>query len=104
MGPFPTLAPQRNSSILTGLNALLAGFALPSRASYRVCGLGAAARLGVLRLRLVEHLDRAAHAVAVRRCVHSGHAANAEKRVEPPLAAQGGADAGERVVFEGGRL
>jgi hypothetical protein len=39
MGPFPTLAPQRNSSILTDLNALLAGFALPSRASYRVCGL-----------------------------------------------------------------
>jgi len=38
MGPFPALAPRRNSSILTGLIALLAGFALPSRASSRVSG------------------------------------------------------------------
>lgn len=38
MGPFPALAPQRNSSILTGLIALLAGFALPLRASSRVSG------------------------------------------------------------------
>ena len=40
MGPFPALALQRNSSILTGLIALLAGFALPSRALSRVSGLG----------------------------------------------------------------
>jgi len=38
MGPFPALAPQRNSSILTGLIALLAGCALPLRASSRVSG------------------------------------------------------------------
>jgi hypothetical protein len=40
MGPFPALASQRHSSILTGLFASLAGFALPSRASSRVGGLG----------------------------------------------------------------
>jgi hypothetical protein len=40
MGPFPALASQRHSSILTGLIASLAGFALPSRASSRVGGLG----------------------------------------------------------------
>jgi hypothetical protein len=32
MGPFPALVSQRHSSILTGLIASLAGFALPSRA------------------------------------------------------------------------
>jgi hypothetical protein len=40
MGPFPALASQRHSSILTGLIASLAGSALPSRASSRVGGLG----------------------------------------------------------------
>ena len=40
MGPFPALATQRHSSILTGLITSLAGFALPSRASSRVGGLG----------------------------------------------------------------
>ena len=40
MGPFPALRSQRNSSFLTGLNVFIAGFALPSRASSRVSGLG----------------------------------------------------------------
>ncbi len=40
MGPFPALATQRHSSILTGLITSLAGFALLSRASSRVGGLG----------------------------------------------------------------
>jgi hypothetical protein len=36
MGPFPALAPLRNSSILTGLNAFLTGFCPPIRGLHLV--------------------------------------------------------------------
>ena len=37
---------------------------------------------------VVQDLDRADRAVAVRGHVHGGHAADADQRVEPPLAGE----------------